>query len=136
MPLLDRIDLCVEARGVSFEELTGGREEESSAEIRERVNKAHKRQKARYRGSACQFNSELSAADVKQFCRLTKEEERWMAKVYDSLSLTARSYNRILKVARTIADLDEEEQILPRHLSEAVSLRAVDRRYWDDALRN
>ncbi len=74
--------------------------------------------------------------DVKRFCRLTKEEERWMAKVYDSLSLTARSYNRILKVARTIADLDEEEQILHRHLSEAVSLRAVDRRYWDDALRN
>ena len=136
MPLLDRIDLCVEARRVSFEELTDGKKEESSAEIRDRVNRAHKRQRARYQSSGFQFNSELSAVDVKRFCPLTKEEERWMAKVYDSLSLTARSYSRILKVARTIADLDEEEQILPRHLSEAVSLRAVDRRYWDDALRN
>lgn len=134
MPLLDRIDLCVEARRIEFEELTRMGEEESSASIRKRVEAAIRMQEDRYRGTGYTFNSDLTSEGVRTYCPLTGEEERWMKGVYDSLALTARSYLRILKVARTIADLAGEDQIQPAHLAEAVSLRAVDRKYWDSAL--
>ena len=133
MPLLDRIDLCVEARRVEYDDLTGRENEENSATIRKRVTKAIEIQRQRYRGTPYRFNSDLSAEGIKQYCPLAGEEESWMRGVYDSLSLTARSYSRILKVARTIADLSGEEQIRMPHLAEAVSFRAVDRKYWESA---
>lgn len=134
MPLLDRIDLCVEAHRIEYEELTGEEEEESSTSIRRRVTKAIEIQRKRFQGTPYHFNSDLSPEGLRQYCRLTSEEESWMRGIYDSLSLTARSYSRILKVSRTIADLAGEKQIQPQHLAEAVSFRAVDRKYWDSAL--
>lgn len=136
MPLLDRIDLCVEARRIEYEELTSCPPEESSASIRRRVTKAIAIQERRYRGTPFRFNSDLTSDGVKEFCKLSNEEESFMGGIYDSMSLTARSYFRILKVARTIADLAGEQRILPEHLAEAVSFRAVDRKYWEDALEN
>ena len=133
MPLLDRIDLCVEARRVEYDDLTGRENEENSATIRKRVTKAIEIQRQRYRGTPYRFNSDLSAEGIKQYCPLAGEEESWMRGVNDSLSLTARAYSRSLKVARTIADLSGEEQIRMPHLAEAVSFRAVDRKYWESA---
>lgn len=135
MPLLDRIDLCVEARRVEYDELVAQPAEENSAKIRRRVTKAIRAQRERYRGTPYLFNSDLTAEGVRQYCSLSEEEEAMMKKFYDSMSLTARSYGRILKVARTIADLAGEEQILPDHLMEAIQFRAVDRKYWENALQ-
>jgi len=136
MPLLDRIDLCVEARRIEYEELTALPDEESSDSIRRRVTEAIGIQERRYRGTPFRFNSDLNAEGVREFCRLTSEEENWMHGVYDSMGLTARAFHRILKVSRTIADLAGVEQILPEHLAEAVSFRAVDRKYWERAMEN
>ena len=134
MPLLDRIDLCVEAHKVRYEELTGSGPAESSAQIRARVVRAMKLQEERYRGTNYRFNGDLGTEGVRRYCRPDAEGAGMMRSVYESMELTARSYNRILKVARTIADLDGSEQIRVSHLTEAVSYRAVDRKYWESAL--
>ena len=136
MPLLDRIDMCVEAKRVKFEELTSHCGGESSARIRERVTAAHAIQKERYRTAGYRFNSDLDAEAVRKYCALDAEGEKMMRHVYETLHLTARSYNRILKTARTIADLAASSRIGTDHLAEAISYRAVDRKYWDDALRS
>ena len=136
MPLLDRIVMCVEARRVKYEELTaqtGG--EESSAKIRERVMAARAIQQDRYRGTEYRFNSDLDAEAIQKYCEMNVESRKMMSSVYEGMHLTARSYNRILKTARTIADLAEESEIRSEHLAEAVSYRAVDRKYWDRALQ-
>ena len=135
MPLLDRIDMCVEAHRVKYEELTTSSNEESSAVIRERVMSARRIQQDRYRNTRYRFNADLDAEAVQKYCSLTEEGRRLMSSVYESMHLTARSYNRILKTARTIADLAQSSEIRTEHLAEAVSYRAVDRRYWDHALR-
>jgi magnesium chelatase family protein len=135
MPLLDRIDMCVEAHRVKYEELTTSSNEESSAVIRERVMSARRIQQDRYRNTRYRFNADLDAEAVQKYCSLTEEGRRLMSSVYESMHLTARSYNRILKTARTVADLAQSSEIRTEHLAEAVSYRAVDRRYWDHALR-
>ena len=135
MPLLDRIDMCVEAYRVQYEELTSASGGECSAQIRERVTAAHLAQKSRYRGTPFRFNADLDPDAVRKYCPLDPEGEKLMHQAYEKLHLTARSYNRILKTARTIADLDAASSIGIRHLTEALSYRAVDRRYWEDALR-
>ena len=89
----------------------------------------------RYRKEPFQFNADLDTEGVKRFCPLTKEEEDWMRSMYTVLGLTARSWCRILKVARTIADLSGADQIRMEDLAEAVSYRAIDRKYWDAALK-
>lgn len=136
MPILDRIDMCVEAHRVEYDDLAGTDKSESSEEIRRRVTKAVNIQKRRYEGEKFLFNSDLDTEGVKKYCPLTGEETRWMKAVYTKLGLTARSWCRILKVARTIADLSGEEQIGMEHLMEAVSYRAIDRKYWESALRS
>ena len=123
-PLLDRIDLHVCAKPVTYEELLNDKTEESSANIRDRVLRAHEIQIKRYEGSRFRFNGELTSEAVAQYCSLDKEGTKLMRTVFQRKRLTARTYHRILKVARTIADLCGEEQIQVKHLSEAVCYRA------------
>lgn len=123
-PLLDRIDIHVEARQLQYEGLKKeGVQEENTASIRKRVLKAHEIQKARYEGSRFRFNSELTSSALEKYCRLGAEEEEQMRFVYEEKQLTVRAYHRMIKVARTIADLDGSEQITLDHLSEAVLYR-------------
>ena len=131
MPLLDRIDMCVEARKVRYEELAGDGTCESSAEIRQRVEQAARIQEERYRGTPYHFNGDLNSDGIRRYCALDREGKKMMKEVYEMMGLTVRSHNRILKVARTIADLAGSQHICPEHLAEAVSYRAVDRKYWD-----
>jgi len=129
-PLLDRIDICAEASRISFSDIRCSRKSESSAAIRDRVERAALIQQERYRGTKLRFNADLSASDLQRFCRLDEAEEEFMQNAYEALSLSARVYHRILKVARTIADLEGSERIRKSHLSEAVGFKSIDRRYW------
>lgn len=129
-PFLDRIDLCVEAPRVKYEDLTGEKRAESSAEIQKRVCRVWEIQKERYRGTGITGNAALTAKDLKRYCSLGRREGRLMEKAFDVLGLTARTYHRIIKTARTIADLDGEEKIRENHLKEAIGYRMADGRYW------
>ncbi len=129
-PFLDRMDICVEAPRVKYEALQGGRKEESSAAIRERVCQAREIQNQRYKGSRILTNSMLETKEIEKYCALGETEEKLMKQAFSRLGLTARTYHKILKVARTIADLDGEERILERHLMEAVGYRSLDKKYW------
>lgn len=129
-PLLDRIDICVEAKPVLYEELISSKRGESSASIRERVTAAQQIQAERYRGTNYRFNSELGISAVKKYCVLGGEERELMEETFIKLELTARAYCKILKVARTIADLNGSEGIGQEHLAEAICYRSVDKKYW------
>ncbi len=133
-PLLDRIDICVETPQIKFEELNGTKKEECSDTIRERVIEVHAIQKKRYQKEDFQFNSQIPAARIAEYCALSKDKEKYMKKIYKQLNLTARSYHKILKVARTLADMDGTENILDAHLNEAVCYRNIDKRFWRDSL--
>lgn len=128
-PILDRIDLCVELQSVDMEGLKSRGKAETSEEIRARVLKARKRQAERFRGTERRFNADIEAAEVGKYCRLEKEEQKLMERLYQSLALSARSYHRILKVARTIADLEDREEIGAEQLLEAAGYRPV-QDYW------
>ena len=130
-PLLDRIDISVEAQRIPFEELAKGERGEASGEIRRRVTAAHQMQRERYRGDAFSYNSQIPAARIREFCALTREQETYMEQIYQRLELSARAYHKILKVARTLADMDQEKRIEKRHLSEAVCYRGLDQKYWE-----
>ena len=125
-PLLDRIDLYVEAEPVRYEELTGKGVSECSADIRSRVEMAQQIQQTRYRQEGFHFNAQLPASLLERYCSLTREGEAKMQDVYVRKQLTARSYHRMLKVARTIADLEGCRQIQERHLDEAILYRVSD----------
>ena len=122
-PLLDRIDLHVEVQQLPYEDLVQGGQEESTEQIRARVLRAQEIQKRRYKGTGLRFNSELASSDLKRYCPIGEEEERRMKKIYEQKHLTARTYHRLLKVARTIADLEGCERIGRPHLDEAVLYR-------------
>ena len=130
MPFLDRIDLCTEAPRVSYRDLTGQQKTESSAEIRKRVYLARDRQKERYRGTGIRTNAMLDINDIKSYCRLGQKEQKLMEQAFSAMKLTARAYHKIIRTARTIADLEGEEQIKAVHLKEALGYRTVDRKYW------
>ena len=130
-PLLDRIDICVETPQIQFDDLLMEQKEESSAQIRERVMQAHERQKFRYRGEAFCFNSQIPASRIAEYCAIDKKQQVYMKAVYNRLNLTARSYHKLLKVARTLADMEGCEKIADRHLNEAVCYRSIDRKFWD-----
>lgn len=129
-PLLDRIDMTVEASRIEYQDLNSKEEEESSQEIRKRVLKAQKIQKERYENETYQFNAFIPANKINQYCILGKKERELMKSVYAMMHLSARAYHRILKVARTIADLDSSEAIEKKHLSEAILYRSLERKYW------
>ncbi len=128
-PLLDRIDICVEAERVAYEDLQGECEE-SSKDIRERVIMARERQKERYKEEGITTNSQLCSENIKRYCVLGREEEKMMCQAFEKLNLTARMYHKILCVARTIADLDNEDEIGLTHLREAIGYRTLDKKYW------
>lgn len=128
-PFLSRMDLCVEVPKLTFDGLTSG-EGEASAEIRKRVSKAHEIQKERYRGRKFQFNAGMSITDIEKYCVLDAPSKRLLEYAFYRFELTARTCHRILKVARTIADLDGCEAIAQHHLQEAIGLRGIDRKYW------
>lgn len=130
-PLLDRIDICVEAAQLTYEELTADSANESSAAIRKRVCAAWELQKARYEGMGFYFNSQIPAGRLKEFCGITRREEAYLHDLYQTGSLTARAYHKILRVARTIADLSYSSRVEVCHLSEAFCYRSFDRKYWE-----
>lgn len=129
-PLLDRIDICVEAAPVSYRDIRGGGENESSAEIRERVERAREIQKRRFKGSSLLFNNEMGGREIRRYCALDPEEDRFLQDVYQKMQLSPRGCHKILKVARTIADLDGGVPISRAHLCEAIGYRDMETKYW------
>lgn len=130
-PILDRIDLCAEVAPLSVMELVGSTKAESSERIRQRTAGAWERQKERYKGKDYGFNALLPAADMKKYCVLESREQEFMEKAFARLGLSARAYYRVLRVARTIADLEGSEGIREQHLSEALALRLSGDKYWE-----
>ncbi len=130
-PLLDRIDLHVEVVPVSFDEMTAGRKNESSAEIRERVVQARARQTTRFHGYPhVHCNAMMPSNLVKEICRVGDDGRALLKNAMERLGLSARAYDRILKVSRTIADLAGSEKIKTEHLAEAIQYRSLDREGW------
>lgn len=129
-PLLDRIDLCADMQTVSFSDLQKDKGEKDTQLIREEVERAREIQESRYKGLNILFNSFLTNEQVNEYCKLGIQEKRYMEKIYIKYNLTARNYYRILKVARTIADLSNQENISKEHLIEAVCYRTLDQKYW------
>ena len=129
-PLLDRIDLHIEVPPLEYHQLTEQPLGETSQDIRLRVNKARKIQKARYKKNKIFCNAHLNTKQLKKHCSLDSESLELIEMAINKLGFSARAYDRILKVARTIADLDGEESILSYHVSEAIQYRSLGRDYW------
>lgn len=126
-PLLDRLDIQVEVPTLKYEELESDGSEESSFAIRQRVNAARSIQQKRYSGQGIYCNAQMPPAMIRQYCNIGRSESLLLREAFSKLGLTARSHNRILKVARTIADLDGSENINEVHIAEAIQYRALDR---------
>lgn len=131
-PLLDRIDLHIEVASVNYKDLESQEEGEKSSVIRERVNRTRKIQLERYKGFEIFSNAELSTSMIKKFCKLDENSKGILRSAFDRLGLSARAHNRILKVARTIADMEESENIKSNHLLEAIQYRSLDRKKWSE----
>ncbi|HIQ59528.1 MAG TPA: YifB family Mg chelatase-like AAA ATPase [Candidatus Merdivicinus intestinavium] len=129
-PLLDRLDLHIDVAPVKFSDLSGLGRAESSASIKKRVDAARKIQTARFAGTGVRCNAQMTAGMVEEFCRVTEEGSRLLQRAFSQMGMSARGYHRILKVARTIADLEGEADIQLSHLSEALQYRSLDRKYF------
>ncbi len=131
-PLLDRIDIQIEVPSLSFNDLADTTPAESSASIRERVNKARAFSRERFEkdGLSLYSNSMMSAPDIRKYCALNAEASALLRAAFDAMGLSARGHDRILRVARTIADLEGSETIAAAHIAEAIQLRSLDRKYW------
>ena len=130
-PLLDRIDLHVEVPAVKFREMTMERPGESSADIRQRVMTARRTQQQRFAARPrVTCNARMGAKELKQFCALDEATLNLLKMAMSDMNLSARAYDRILKVARTIADLAGSEAIVADHISEAIQYRTLDRQLW------
>lgn len=129
-PLLDRMDIQIEVSPVYYEDLNSKNKEESSKEIKERVLNARHIQSNRYKDSNVYTNSQLTSKQVLKYCKIDSDSEALLKIAFDSLGLSARAYNKILKVARTIADLENSDNILQKHIAEAIQYRTLDRKYW------
>lgn len=128
-PLLDRIDLMVEMPPVAYEALENPTPAESSAAIKERVVRAHQLQLERFRQEGIFFNAQMNAAQIDTYCRLLPKDREILRSAFERLELSARAYHKILKLARTVADLAGEEQITLKHLLEVLQYRSLDRKY-------
>ena len=129
-PLMDRIDLQIEVDAIEYSDLKSDQLEESSASIKERVARARNAQTQRFKGTKIHNNAAMNSALVKKYCKLSSDAEHVLEEAFKKLNLTARAHDRILKVARTIADLDGSENIKLEHLIEAINYRSLDRKYW------
>lgn len=128
-PIMDRFDIHIEVPPVNYEELTSSSLCESSAEIRERVNKARKIQVSRFKNTKITCNAKMDPENFKKYCVIDEKGSALLKKAFETMGLSARAYDRIVKVARTIADLDNSEFIKARHIAEAVQYRNLDRKY-------
>ena len=129
-PMLDRLDLHIEVPPVDYDSLSAKSKEESSDEIRKRVNAARKVQQQRYEGTGISCNARLSSKMLREYCSMTEQANNTLKLAFERMNLSARAYDRILKVARTIADLDGAETIDTAHVMQAVQFRSLDRKYW------
>ncbi|MBR5221109.1 MAG: YifB family Mg chelatase-like AAA ATPase [Clostridia bacterium] len=131
-PLLDRIDIQIEIPSLTFDELNTPQKEESSAEIRGRVERARAYAKARYDAAGVEVtaNSRLTAPQIRQFCPMDDAAQMLLRGAFERMGLSARGYDRILRVARTVADMDETEVIGASHIAEAIQMRSLDRKYF------
>ena len=129
-PLLDRIDIHIEMQNIDYEKLSGKEKEEPSSEIRKRVNAAREIQRKRFEGTNISCNANMTPRATRQFCILSKEADALLKKSFDSLGLSARAYDKILRISRTIADLEGSENIEIQHVAEAIPYRSLDRKYW------
>ena len=129
-PMLDRIDIHIEVPPVDFEKLSSKVPAESSAEIKKRVNAARKIQQERLRGSGISCNAKMDAAMTREFCRPTADALVMLEKIFVKLDFSARAYDKILRVSRTVADLENASQIEASHIAQAVQYRSLDRKLW------
>ncbi len=131
-PLLDRIDIHIEVPAVQYKELRGSAAIEGSAEIRARVLAARERQRERFKkhGEKIYSNAQMTTRQIRAYCELGADAERLLERAMQQQGLTARAHDRILKVARTIADLEGTEHLTVAHLAEAIQYRTLDRSYW------
>ena len=128
--MLDRIDIHVEVPAVEYEELSSYSGAESSAKIKERVDKARKIQNERFADTGVTCNARITADLLRKVCATDDKAEQVLRNAFDKLGLSARAYDRVLKVSRTIADLDASEIIRADHVLEAVQYRTLDKKYW------
>jgi magnesium chelatase family protein len=128
-PLLDRIDIHIEVPAVAFKDLSGGTPGTSSASMRDQVADCRQMQTARFAGKI-RHNAQMAHRQVRQFCKLTDECQNLLKSAMTEMGLSARAHDKILRVARTIADLDHSEDIQPMHLNEAINYRMLDRSFW------
>lgn len=129
-PVLDRIDIQIEVSAVNYSQLREKTGALTSSEIRENIEKAREMQKKRFKGTDILFNSEIPPSKLTEYCPLDGQGEDFLKSVFDKLGLSARAYDRIMKVARTAADLEECQVIGKKHISRAVQYRTLDRKYW------
>ncbi len=126
-PILDRIDICVQTKKLEYNNLrSNDKVEQSSEEMRQRIMVARRMQEKRFQGTDLRFNSEMKVKDIELYCGLSMKDEAFFERAFNTMNLTARSYHKILKVARTLADLDESENIERVHLAEALNYRMSD----------
>ena len=131
-PLLDRLDIHIEVPQVDFQKLSAEEKGESSAEIKKRVNKARAIQTKRFEGTDITCNSKMTPGMTRMVCRLDELSKKMLERCFETMGLSARAYDKILRIARTIADLDESEDITLQHITEAVQYRSLDRKFWQN----
>ena len=129
-PLLDRLDLHIEVPPVDYKSLSDKTSGETSAQIRKRVNRARAIQVERYKGTGITCNAQLTPALLRKYCVMTDEASAYLSRSFDAMGLSARAYDRILKVARTVADLKENHEIQKDDIGTALRFRSLDRKYW------
>lgn len=132
-PILDRIDIHIEVAPVEYEQLSCKRQEETSAQIKERVNRARRVQQERLKGTGIGCNAKMTPRMTKEFCVLTEDADNLLKISFEKLGLSARAYDKILRIARTIADLDGSELIDTPQIAEALQYRSLDRKYWSNS---
>lgn len=130
-PLMDRIDIQLQVAPVKYKDLESTSRPEHSRDIKSRVNQARKIQLERYQKSKIYANSQLQPSHMQKYCKLGTQEKELLKNAFEKLGLSARAHNRILKVARTIADLDVSDSIRTHHLAEAIQYRSLDRKFWN-----
>lgn len=131
-PLLDRLDLHIDAMPVEFEHISSEQKSESSAAIKLRVNAAREIQNRRFSGTEITCNARITPSMLQETCRVTESGMKMLKTAFEKLGLSARAYDRILKVSRTIADLDGSGDIDASHIAEAIQYRSLDRKYWSN----